>query len=67
MLTELPFSYYDTFVIEEKFGMNKMTKKTFLLDKIKGLAVSVILYFFLTALIMFLFETFGNLPISFNK
>ena len=31
-----PFSYYSTFVIEEKFGFNKTTVKTFLLDKIKG-------------------------------
>lgn len=32
----LPFSYYVTFVIEEKFGFNKTTKKTFVFDKIKG-------------------------------
>ena len=32
-----PFSYYKTFVIEEKFGFNKSTKKTFWLDKLKGL------------------------------
>ena len=27
-----PFSYYSTFVIEERFGFNKTTKKTFILD-----------------------------------
>ena len=32
----LPFSLYDTFVIEEKFGFNKTTPRTFALDKIKG-------------------------------
>ncbi|HEY9168603.1 MAG TPA: M48 family metallopeptidase [Lutibacter sp.] len=32
----LPFSYYAIFVIEEKFGFNKTTKKTFVFDKIKG-------------------------------
>jgi STE24 endopeptidase len=32
----LPFSYYKTFVIEEKYGFNKSTLKTFILDKIKG-------------------------------
>lgn len=32
----LPFSYYKTFVIEAKFGFNKSTVKTFILDKIKG-------------------------------
>jgi STE24 endopeptidase len=32
----LPFSVYDTFVIEEKFGFNKTTPHTFVLDKLKG-------------------------------
>lgn len=32
----LPFSYYKTFVIEEKFGFNKTSLKIFILDKIKG-------------------------------
>ena len=31
-----PFSYYKTFVIEEKFGFNKSTKKLFIIDKLKG-------------------------------
>ena len=31
-----PFSLYDTFVIEEKYGFNKTTLKTFFLDKKKG-------------------------------
>ncbi|MDD3721094.1 MAG: M48 family metallopeptidase [Lutibacter sp.] len=35
-LLSLPFSYYATFVIEEKFGFNKTSKKTFVFDKIKG-------------------------------
>lgn len=37
-----PFSYYKTFVIEEQFGFNKTTKKTFVLDKIKGWLMTVI-------------------------
>ena len=36
-----PFSYYRTFVIEEKFGFNNSTFKLFILDKIKGLADDV--------------------------
>ncbi len=35
-LINTPFSVYDVFVIEEKFGFNKMTVRTFILDKIKG-------------------------------
>jgi STE24 endopeptidase len=31
-----PFSYYKTFVIEEKYGFNKTTKKLFFIDKMKG-------------------------------
>jgi STE24 endopeptidase len=38
MLLSLPFSIYKTFVIEEKFGFNKTTAKTFVVDMIKGLA-----------------------------
>jgi STE24 endopeptidase len=42
-ILQLPFSIYGTFVIEERFGFNKTTVKTFILDLIKGLALSVIL------------------------
>jgi STE24 endopeptidase len=34
-LLSTPFSYYHTFIIEEKFGFNKTSLKTFFLDKIK--------------------------------
>ena len=43
----IPFSYYDTFVIEEKYGMNKSTKKTFWLDVIKGYFIEAIITFLL--------------------
>ncbi len=39
----LPFSIYSTFVIEERFGFNKTTPKTFVLDLVKGLGLSVLL------------------------
>ena len=42
-LLSTPFSYYHTFIIEEKFGFNKTTLKTFLVDKIKGWLMSAIL------------------------
>jgi STE24 endopeptidase len=38
-----PFSVYATFVIEEKFGFNKTTPKTFVLDKIKGWLLTAVL------------------------
>lgn len=42
-LLTMPFSLYSTFVIEERFGFNKTTLKTYLADKIKGLALAAIL------------------------
>ncbi|WP_223265804.1 M48 family metallopeptidase [Vicingus serpentipes] len=42
-IVSLPFSLYSIFVIEEKFGFNKTTIKTFILDKIKGALVATIL------------------------
>ncbi|HEY4789643.1 MAG TPA: M48 family metallopeptidase [Bacteroidales bacterium] len=42
-IIHIPFSIYDTFVIEEKFGFNKMTVKTFILDKIKGWFLALII------------------------
>lgn len=35
-LLDLPFSIYSTFVIEQRFGFNRTTVKTFILDMIKG-------------------------------
>ncbi len=35
----LPFRIYSTFVIEERFGFNRTTGRTFVLDRMKGLAV----------------------------
>lgn len=51
-----PFSVYKTFVIEEKFGFNKTTVKTFILDKIKGLLMSVILGGGILALIIWFYQ-----------
>ena len=42
-ILHIPFSIYDTFVIEEKFGFNKTTVKTFVFDKIKGWLLSLII------------------------
>ena len=43
MLANLPVSYYSTFVIEEKFGFNKTTKKLFVMDSIKQALLSIAL------------------------
>ena len=62
-LIDVPFKYYDTFVIEEKYGLNKSTKKTFFVDMIKNILVGGIMSFLIIALTMFIFEAFGNMAI----
>eukprot|EP00474_Spongospora_subterranea_P008537 CRZ08995.1 hypothetical protein [Spongospora subterranea] len=42
-LLELPFSIYSTFVLEEEFGFNKTTAKTFVLDQLKSLGLAIVL------------------------
>ncbi|WP_441001260.1 M48 family metallopeptidase [Fodinibius sp. SL11] len=42
-LLSLPFSIYSTFVIEEKYGFNKTTAKTFVMDLVKGLGLGILL------------------------
>ena len=58
-LLHVPFSWYSTFVIEERFGFNKTTPKTFLLDLVKGLALAVVLGGGLLGAILWFFETAG--------
>ncbi|EGV44431.1 M48 family peptidase [Bizionia argentinensis JUB59] len=55
-----PFSYYQTFVIEEKFGFNKTTKATFLLDKLKGWLMMAILGGGVLALIIWFYQVAGQ-------
>lgn len=51
-LLSTPFSYYNTFVIEAKYGFNKTSTVTFFLDKLKGmLMIAVIGGAMLTAII----------------
>ncbi|PKB68628.1 MAG: peptidase M48 [SAR202 cluster bacterium Io17-Chloro-G3] len=57
----LPFSLYGTFVIEEKFGFNKTTFKTYVLDTVKGLVLSALIGLPLLAGILYFFEYTGTL------
>ena len=60
MIIGLPFGLYHTFVIEEQFGFNKTTLKTFILDKIKGIIMGVIIGGGLYALLCWLFKELGG-------
>ena len=51
----IPFSVYSTFVIEEKFGFNKTTVKTFIFDKLKGWLLGGIIGGGILALIIWLY------------
>ena len=55
-----PFSYYQTFVIEEKFGFNKSTKKIFWTDKLKGWLMSIILGGGILSIIMLFYQYSGD-------
>ncbi len=54
-----PFSVYSTFVIEEKFGFNKTTVKTFVLDKLKGWLLGLIIGGGLLSLIVWIYQATG--------
>jgi STE24 endopeptidase len=54
-----PFSIYDTFVIEEKFGFNKTTVRTFILDKIKGWLLALVIGGGLLALVVWFYKVTG--------
>lgn len=54
-LISLPFSIYDTFVIEQKFGFNRATPATFIMDRIKGLVLAAVIGLPLGAAVLWIF------------
>jgi STE24 endopeptidase len=60
-LLELPFSIYTTFVIEQRFGFNRTTVKTFIIDIFKGGALALVLGIPLLWTILWLMEQSGEL------
>ena len=59
-LISMPFDLYGTFVIEERYGFNKMTIGTFVMDKVKGLLLSVVIGVPILALVLYLFDQLGS-------
>ena len=59
-IVDTPFEYYQTFVIEAKYGFNKTTKKTFVLDIVKNIALSAVLGFGLLSGLFALVQAFED-------
>jgi len=58
-IINIPFSIYSTFVIEEKYGFNKTTWKTFLSDKIKGYGLTIVLGSMVIIPVLHFFDAYG--------
>ena len=61
MILGLPFSIYDTFVIEERYGFNKTTPKTFVLDQLKALLLTLLIGMPVLAAILWFFGATGGM------
>ena len=59
-LLDLPFDYYHTFRIEEKYGFNKATLKTWVTDQLKGAALSLVLFAAILSLILWMIRLSPN-------
>jgi STE24 endopeptidase len=60
-IVSTPFEIYDHFVIEQRFGFNKLTPKIFVADKLKGWALTVLIGGGLLALIEQIYFWAGNM------
>ncbi|MBR3654724.1 MAG: M48 family metallopeptidase [Elusimicrobia bacterium] len=60
-IIQIPFSAYSTFVIEEKYGFNKTTIKTFVTDIIKNLILTAVIGLPIFAVIIMFFIKYGSL------
>lgn len=56
----LPFNIYDTFVIEERFGFNRTTKRTFIFDFFKSLFLALLIGGPLLAAVLAFFQYAGH-------
>lgn len=59
-ILNIPFSYYQTFIIEEKFGFNKTSKATFFVDKLKQWAMTVVVGGGILSLVIWFFQWAGT-------
>jgi STE24 endopeptidase len=57
----LPFDWWNTFRLEERFGFNKSTQKLWIVDKLKGLIIGLVIGYPLLTLLIYLVESAGDL------
>ena len=60
ILAGLPFDYYQSFVIEERYGFNTKTKKIWIFDLLKGLLVMIVLGGFLLSALLLMLKYLGE-------
>ncbi|HNL85130.1 MAG TPA: M48 family metallopeptidase [Chitinophagales bacterium] len=60
-IISLPFELYGTFVIEEKYGFNKMSLKTFVADKLKGYLLGAVIGAALLSLFVLFYQYAGRM------
>ncbi len=60
-LLSTPFDIYRTFVIEEKYNFNRSTRRTYVLDKLKGWMLSLVIGGGLLAVFVWFYQEAGKL------
>lgn len=59
-LVQIPAEWYGTMVIEEKYGFNRSSKKTFWIDQLKNFLISLLLMVILGAILMGVHQALGD-------
>ncbi len=60
-LPGLPFDWWGTFRLEERFGFNKSTQQLWIVDKLKGMVLGLVIGYPLLALLIYLVNSAGSL------
>ena len=55
-IMNIPFEWYDTFIIEQKFGFNKTTSRTFAADEFKNIILTLVIEAVLISILVFAYE-----------
>ena len=59
-LVNVPFSLYETFVIEKQFGFNQTTPATFIMDRVKAILLAIVIGLPLAAAVLWIFGNVGH-------